>query len=388
MTQKYIAITLFGLEEVLTKELIEIGCQDVRALNRAVSFVADLETMYKANLWSRVALKILLPKVTFTINKEKDFYREINKINWEEYMGVDDTFKIQAAVYSEMFTNSQYVIHRTKDAIVDFFKDKYDKRPSIEKENPSVIFNVHISQKQCSISLNTSGEALYKRSYRQDVGVAPINEILAAGIIKLSEWDKNCDLIDPMCGSGTFLIEAAMYALNIAPGINRKDYGFMNWSDFDKELWAKVLSDAENQKVEFNHNIIGYDVSPKAVHIAFKNAKEIGLEKVINFTAMPFRDAKPKNDKGIVVMNPPYGERIKIDKINVFYKNIGDKLKKDFSGYDAWLISNNITAIKHIGLRHSKKLTLFNGSLECKLLKYELYDGSKKAKYQVKDIEQ
>ena len=374
-----IAKTFKGLENVLAKELSELGAKDVKVLNRAVSFKGNNAMMYKANLWLRTALSILKPIHTFKAKNEVDLYKGIAQIDWSEFLTVDDTLSISTVVVSPYFNHSQFVALKAKDAIVDQFRSKFNKRPSIDTENPTILLNIHLTDDECSVSIDSSGESLHKRGYRLNSTIAPINEVLAAGMILLSEWDCNCNFIDPMCGSGTLPIEAALIAYNIPPGIFRKEFGFEKWKDFDADLFEDIYNDDSNAR-EFKHSIIGSDVSSGAIRISAENVKNAFLTNKIELQVKDFLSATPYEEPGIIIMNPPYGERIQKTNIEEFYESIGNVLKRSFAGFEVWIISGNKDALEYIGLHPSKKLTLYNGAIECKFQKFTMYSGSKKIK--------
>ncbi len=378
-----IAKTAFGLEEILAGELGGIGAEDIKILNRAVSFNGSRETMYRANLELRTALRILKPIYSFRVRDENELYRETKNFNWEEYLNPNTTFAINSAVHSDHFNHENYVALKVKDAIVDQLRTVYGSRPDVELVDPDLRLHVHISDEECSISLDSSGNSLHKRGYRIGQGLAPINEVLAAGMILLSGWTGETNFVDPMCGSGTLLMEAATIAYNIAPGIKRNDFGFMKWKDFDENLWKKLVDDAKNRERDFQYKILGFDESPKAIKIAKDNIKNAELGWKILLKAKKLEDLTSEflTDGGIVMINPPYGERLSDVDAEKLYKSIGDALKQNFDGFSVWIISSNKTALKHIGLRTSKKLTLYNGSLECKYHNYQIYKGSRKSKY-------
>ena len=374
-----IAKTFKGLENVLAKELSELGAKDVKVLNRAVSFKGNNAMMYKANLWLRTALSILKPIHTFKAKNEVDLYKGIAQIDWSEFLTVDDTLSISTVVVSPYFNHSQFVALKAKDAIVDQFRSKFNKRPSIDTENPTILLNIHLTDDECSVSIDSSGESLHKRGYRLNSTIAPINEVLAAGMILLSEWDCNCNFIDPMCGSGTIPIEAALIAYNIPPGIFRKEFGFEKWKDFDADLFEDIYNDDSNAR-EFKHSIIGSDISSGAIRISAENVKNAFLTNKIELQVKDFLSATPYEEPGIIIMNPPYGERIQKTNIEEFYESIGNVLKRSFAGFEVWIISGNKDALEYIGLHPSKKLTLYNGAIECKFQKFTMYSGSKKIK--------
>ena len=372
-----VATTLFGLEEIVANELRNLGAQDIKVLNRAVSFKGDKAILYKSNLHLRTALKVLMPFAQIMIRDSMDLYKKIKRINWEDYMSVDGTLAVEATVNGDFFSHSQFVALKTKDAIVDQFREKFGRRPSVDLENPDLRINLHINERQCSVSLDSSGASLGKRGYRLDQVQAPLSEVLAAGIIALSGWDKQRDFIDPMCGSGTFSIEAALIACNMAPG-RLRHFNFEKWKDFDAELWSTIKKEADAQIVEPTCKIFGSDLENRAVEIATSNAKNARVEKYIQYRKMDFLNSDIHIENSVVLMNPPYGERL-MDKDDIvpFYQEIGTQLKHHYENCEAWILSGNIDALKFIGLRPSRKIKLFNGPMECRLQKYELFKGKK-----------
>jgi putative N6-adenine-specific DNA methylase len=373
-----VAKTLFGFEPVLAKELRALGAMDIVEGTRNVRFVGDKGFMYKANLCLRTAIKVLKPFKSFRITSEDDLYREVNAIAWEEYMEVKDTLAIDATVHSEKFTHSKYIAQKTKDAIVDRFRDKFGERPDVDLDFPTLRINVHIENEYCNLSLDSSGQSLHKRGYKTATNIAPINEVLAAGLLLLSGWDGQCDFLDPMCGSGTILIEAAMIASNIPPNLNRKEFAFEKWKDWDVDLFEKIEESVLKKVRDFHFSITGYDTAPSAVQKAIDNVENANLADFITVEQQDFFESEKVRDRHLhVVFNPPYGERLDVD-MPVFYKKIGDTLKQNYPGTEAWFITSNLEAIKHVGLRPSRKIKVFNGALESKLLKYEIYEGTKK----------
>ncbi len=377
-----IAKTLQGLEEVLAGELENIGAENIKIVKRAVTFTGDLAVLYKANYLCRSAIAILRVLTVCKITTQEDLYKEISKISWESILDVDGTFCVEAVVSNTVFTHSHYVSLKIKDAVADRFRRLYNKRPNVDTENPDIFISVHLYEETCTISLNSSGKSLHKRGYRKQTDVAPINEVLAAGIILLSGWDKNSHFIDPMCGSGTFLIEAAMIANNIPAGYYRKSFGFQRWKNYDADLWENIKKEALLEQTEFEGQIVGSDISPVCIDMAYQNILSAKFHKDIELHVQDVEKQIPPKGKGIMICNPPYGERICPDDIFALYQGIGNALKHNYAGYTAWVICADNDAIKHIGLRPSKKINMFNGALACKLLKFEIYEGSKKAKYQ------
>ena len=377
-----VAKTLFGFEPLLAKELRNLGAMDVKEGIRSVSFVGDKGFMYKANLSLRTAIKVLKPIETFKVFSEEDLYKQIYKIDWENYLDAHETLAIDATVHSEKFTHSKYVALKSKDAIVDRFREKFGKRPGVDLDYPTLRINIHIEKENCTVSLDSSGQSLHKRGYKTATNIAPINEVLAAGMLLHSGWDGQCDFLDPMCGSGTILIEAAMIACNIPPNLNKKEFGFERWKDWDEDLFEMIEASVLKKVRDFHFTIKGYDKAPSAVHKAKDNIDNANLSEFITVEHEDFFKTEKQTERHLhMVFNPPYGERLNID-MPEFYKSIGDTLKQSYPDTDAWFITSNLESIKHVGLRPSRKIKLFNGSLESKLLKYEIYEGSKKAKKQ------
>lgn len=377
---KIIIKTSFGLEEVLIEELKQLGINNVELGNRAVSFTGTLTDIYKANLWLRTANRIIVPLQTFNISSDTDLYDKIKKINWDNYFTVNQTFLIDSTVFSPLFNHTQYAAFKTKDAIVDQFRDKYNIRPSIDTENPDIRLNLHIdNENNCTISLDSSGDSLFKRGYRDSRSMAPMKEDLAAGLILLSDWDKRSTFIDLFCGSGTILIEAAMIAKNIAPNLKREKFGFMNWKNYDSNLFQKLKKEAIEVQKPLENKIIGVEISGRTLGMARANISSAGLLNVIELHKKDFRDFNAPNEKGVIISNPPYGERME-ENVDELYKDFGDIIKQKYAGYSAWFISSNMEALKKVGLKPSRKIKVFNGNLECRLMNYQLYDGSKRIK--------
>ena len=342
-----------------------------------VSFTGDKEMMYRANFQLRTAIRILKPICHFKAKSADDVYEEIKKINWTEYLGIDKTFAVDAVVFSEEFRHSKFVSYKVKDAIVDQFREATGKRPNISVANPDIRLNIHIAEDHCTLSLDSSGESLHRRGYRQESVEAPLNEVLAAGMILMTGWQGETDFIDPMCGSGTLLIEAALIAKNMAPGLFRKEYAFEKWPDFDADLFDKIYNDDSSER-EFKHHVYGYDVDIKAVNTALLNVKAAGLTSDITVKQQDFKDFTQPTNKSIIVTNPPYGERISTPDLLGTYKMIGERLKHQFKGNDAWVLSYREECFDQIGLKPSIKIPLYNGSLECEYRKYQMFDGKLK----------
>jgi len=375
---KMLAKTFFGFEEILAKELRQLGAQEVEIGNRAVSFVGDKGFMYKANLCLRTALKILKPIHTATIESDNDLYQLFYDFPWTDYLEVDSKFVIDSVVYGELFTHSQYASQKAKDGLVDRFRDEFQARPSVEMNRPDLRINLHIQNDQCTISLDSSGASLHHRGYRTATNIAPLNEVLAAGLIQLSGWKGNTDFYDPMCGSGTILIEAALFSCKIPANINRKSFAFEKWKDWDESLMETIKTSQLKKIINPNVQIKGSDKAPSAVEKAIQNVENANLSDFITIEKKDFFQVE-KETKGPLhlLTNPPYGERLEGD-MNVLYQGIGDSFKQSFPNTQAWMISSNMEALKHVGLRPSRKIKLFNGKLESRLLLYPIYEGTKR----------
>ncbi len=380
MNQEFelIAKTFQGLEEVLAQELTELGASNIEIGRRMVSFTGDKAMMYRANFCLRTAIRILKPIKHFSAKTADEVYEAVKSIEWENYLDNMSSFAVDAVVFSNEFRHSKFVAYKVKDAIVDYFREKTGNRPSVRINNPDVSFNIHVAEDQCTLSLDSSGESLHRRGYRQEQVEAPLNEVLAAGMILMTGWRGECDLIDPMCGSGTIPIEAALIARNIAPGVFRKEFGFEKWKDFDQELFDSIYND-DSQEREFNHKIYGYDNNPKANEIATHNVKAAGVTKDVILKIQPFQQFEQPAEKSIIITNPPYGERISSGDLLDLYQMIGERLKHAFIGNDAWILSYRDECFDQIGLKPSVKIPLFNGALECQFRKYQLFDGKYKA---------
>lgn len=372
-----IAKTFMGLEPVLAKELTQLGANNVQIGRRMVSFTGNKELMYRANFQLHTAIRILKPIKHFKANTADEVYDEIKKIDWTQYITLDKTFSVDSVVFSEEFRHSKFVAYKIKDAIVDQFRENTGKRPNISVANPDIRLNIHIAENQCTLSLDSSGESLHRRGYRQESVEAPLNEVLAAGMILMTGWKGDTDFIDPMCGSGTLLVEAALIARNMAPGVFRKEFAFEKWADFDKDLFDSIYND-DSQEREFKHHIYGYDIDIKAVNTARLNVKAAGLSADITVEEADFKNFTQPAGKSIIVTNPPYGERISTPDLLGTYKMIGERLKHQFLNNDAWILSYREECFDQIGLKPSIKIPVYNGSLECELRKYQIFDGKMK----------
>lgn len=374
------AKTILGLEEILAEEIRLQGGTDIEIIHRGVKFSGTQEVLYACNYNCRTALRFLKPLWEFTATDDKELYNKCLKLPWDTLMDLDNTFAIDGAVFNSGITHSMYAALKTKDAIADYFRNKYDKRPSVDTDYPHIRLNVHINRDHCTISLDSSGTSLHLRGYKIAPGPAPVSEVLASGLILLSGWDKKKTFIDPMCGSGTILIEAAMIANKVPSGYYRQYFGFEKWKDFDPALWETVKEKSKPVEESSPPKIIGGDMSSLAMRTTRKNISNSGLEKFISLHPTSFEKLKRPPGDVHLLMNPPYGERIKSDDIIGLYQMIGDTLKNNFQNAEAWIISGDLNAMKFIGLRPSKKIRIFNGPLECRFMKYELYEGSRKGK--------
>ena len=374
-----LAKTMYGLEEILADELKNLGAQNIKIQNRAVSFKGDTGFMYKANLNLRTCLRILKPIQTFQAHNEKELYKNILKIDWEKYLTTESTFATHATTNSEVFNHSKYASLLVKDGIADYFRNKYDKRPNVDPENPDLTINLHINKHTCTVSLDSSGESLHKRGYKLETIIAPMNEVLASGLILLSGWNKQDNFHDPMCGSGTLLIEAAMIAYNIPANIFRNKFGFESWKDFDSELFEKIKDVSLNKEVDFKGTITGGDNFQKAIRISRKNIENALMFENIKVKNEDFFETSIK-ENSFVIFNPPYGERIELG-INEFYEKVGDSLKNNYKNCTVWIISSDLENMKMIGLKPTKKINLMNANLKCSFREFKIYVGSKKSKY-------
>lgn len=372
-----IAKTFQGLENVLAKELTDLGANNIQIGRRMVSFTGDKALMYRANFALRTAIRILKPIKHFKAYTADEVYTAIKNMNWDEYLSPDTTFAVDAVVFSKEFRHSKFVAYKVKDAIVDYFREKTGTRPNISITNPDLQLHIHIAEDDCTLSLDSSGESLHRRGYRQEAVEAPLNEVLAAAMILMTGWNGECDLIDPMCGSGTIAIEAALIARNIAPGVFRKEYAFEKWADFDRDLFDSIYNDDSAER-EFKHKIYGYDINRNAVDIALKNVKAAGLGREISIEQKDFRNFTRPEEKSIMITNPPYGERISTPDLLGLYRAIGERLKHHFQDNDAWVLSYREECFEQIGLKPSIKIPLFNGSLECEFRKYQIFSGKYK----------
>jgi putative N6-adenine-specific DNA methylase len=374
---KLVAKTLYGLEDVLIKELKELGASNIEKGNRVVTFTGDKRLMYEANLWLRTAISILVPVDEFKFRDEKDLFHKFTKINFSEFMKVNQTFAVKGAVNSSMFNHSGYPRLVLKDAIADHFRDKFDKRPSVDLERPQILFDIHIEENNCTVSLNSSGAPLFQRGYRKGTGEAPINEVVAAGLIYMSGWDMKSNFVDICCGSGTLPIEAALMANGIPPNIARKSYSFQNWSDFDRQMWEDIMQKAPKvPRRDLDFKIIGSDTDGDVILKARENIKALPLGKTIHFEVKEFNDQEAPEGKGVLISNPPYGERLQDDSLFELYQDLGNFFKRKMKGYDCWVISSNFDALKKIELKPSKKIQVYNGSLSCDFRKFEIFAGS------------
>lgn len=371
--------TFFGLEEILAQELRQMGGRDIEIFKRGVSVVGDMGFLYKANLCLHTALKVIIPITKFTADNEESLYDSIKRIDWERFISNSDTIMVESVVNSEIFSHSLFVSQKVKDGIVDRFREKTGKRPDVDLIHPSFKLYVHIFKNEVSLHLDSSGDPLYKRGYRSDINEAPMKEVLAAGLVKLSGWEKHLLLVDGMCGAGTIGIEAALWANNIPPGYYRNQFGFMQWNNFDETLYETIFESSVSKIKEDKVEIIANDIDAPTLKKAKTNTINAKVDDVVSCNHQSFFDMTPSRQGGVVILNPPYGERLPVAEIEQLYKEIGSKLKKDFQNFNAWIITSSPDAIKSIGLRPSRRIQVYNGSLECRYLKFELYGGSKKA---------
>ncbi len=374
---KFVAKTFSNLEPVLAGELEELGASSVEPGRRAVSFRGDKRLLYKANLYVRTALRILQPIADFLAQNEREFYRQVQKIDWHRWLSPEGTLAVDASVTSSFLTHSGYLALKTKDAIVDQFRDRFGRRPSVDVRQPQLRLNVYAFRNRFTLSLDSSGESLHRRGYRLKSNDAPLNEVLAAGMVLLSGWQGEENFVDPLCGSGTLAIEAALKKVGLPPGLHRR-FGFMNWPNFDARLWNQILSEVPSLRKRSKGIILASDISEEAVALAEENAHRAGVAEEIEFRVAPFDQISPPNGGGILITNPPYDQRLKIRNVREFYKNLGDFFKQNCAGYTVWLLTGNREALKFVGLHPSQKITLYNGGLESKFVKFDMYKGSRK----------
>lgn len=378
---KQVAKTLFGFEDVLANELRDLGALNVKPAVRMVSYEGDNGMLYKANIACRTAIKILKPIHNFTTRHEDRFYKSIYKMDWEQYLDNDKTFAIDATVHSDFFNHSKYIALKAKDAIVDKFRDLTGDRPNIDTNDPDLRINIHIQHDKCTVSLDSSGHSLHRRGYRKHVGIAPISEVLAAGLLLQSGWRGQCDFLDPMCGSATIPIEAAMIACNIPANINRDFFTFKKWNDWDEDLFDKIRAALLKKTRECSFSIKGYEINKKVAELAKENIEAAGLEEFVKIAKQDFFKSEKHLDTPLhIFFNPPYDERIEIEEMEDFYQDIGNTLKQHYQNTNAWLVTANLEALKSVGLRTSRRIPCYNGALEARLVKYEMYAGTRKNK--------
>jgi len=369
-----IAKTFQGLEEVLAQEITELGADNIQIGRRMVSFTGDKEMMYRANFCLRTAVRVLKPVSHFRAADADAVYEAVKRIDWEQYMDLGTTFSVDSVVYSSEFRHSKFVAYKIKDAIADYFREKTGQRPNIRITNPDLKLNIHIAETDCTLSLDSSGESLHLRGYRTASVEAPINEVLAAGLLKMSGWNGQSDLIDPFCGSGTILVEAALMARNIHPGIFRKEFGFEKWKDFDAELLQRIYDD-DSQEREFTHRIYGYDINRPAIEAAAANAKSAGVADCIELKQQDIRKFEQPEMPALILTNPPYGERLVSPDTLGLYRALGERLKHHFVGGEAWIICSREELFEQVGLKPSLRIPLYNGALDCDFRKYQIFDG-------------
>jgi putative N6-adenine-specific DNA methylase len=370
--------TLQNLEEILAGELKELGATNIEIARRAVHFTGNKEQLYQANLHLRTALRVLVPIAEFPIRQADDIYSQAMKTDWTKFLNLEQTFAIDPNVHSEFIRHSNYASVKLKDAIADCFTKKFSKRPDVNPDRPDVLFNLHVDNHRVTVSLDSSGESLNRRGYRNRGAMAPLNEVLAAGMILSTGWKGDTDFYDPMCGSGTLAIEASMIAQNLPAQFLRNDFGFMHWNDFDKNLWMEVKKAAQEKIVPSKCNVYASDADPRQLKVAEENIENAGFESEINLQLSDIIELRPKGEAGIMVINPPYGERIEDENLDLLYKSIGDTLKHQWPGFTAWIISSNDEAMKRIGLKPSRKIPLINGTLNCKFQRFDLFKGTRK----------
>ena len=377
--KQFVAKTLAGLEPLLEKELLDAGATGTEILTRAVAFTGTRETVYKANYLCRTAIKILVPLTEFQAGDNDALYQGVKQVEWDKVMDYRDTFVVEAVLVNSEFQHSHFISLKVKDAIADWFTEKFNRRPSVDRENADISISLYVNGTDCTLYLDSSGEPLFKRGYRAATGLAPMSEVLAAGLIQLSGWDGSVNFVDPFCGSGTLLIEASLLAKNIPAGQFRKGFGFMRWRDFDRTLWNDIKAEAQKKIQPQECEIFGSDMSVRAIQSSAENIRRAGLKDEITLRQSKFEDTS-FDGPGMMVSNPPYGERLMHNDIVSLYKSIGNTLKNNYLGFDAWIITSDFQALKHVGLHPNRKIPMFNGPLECRFAHFEIYEGSRKMK--------
>jgi putative N6-adenine-specific DNA methylase len=372
--------TFFAMEDLLAREVQQLGGRNIEPFSRGVSVTGDLGFLYKANLCLQTALKVLVPVARFEAPDEHKLYAAVKSMPWENFLGLEDTFMIEAVLNSEVYTHSLYVSRKVKDAIADRFREKTGRRPDVDLLKPSLRIYVHIHDTDVSIQLDSSGDPLYRRGYRIDIGEAPMKEVLAAGLVRLSGWERHQLLIDGMCGAGTIAIEAAISANRIPAGYYRNDFTCMRWKNFDHSLYEMIYEGAIGRIRNDEMEIRASDIDATMVRKATSNVKTAKVDDVVKVSQESFFDLQPNKNSGVLILNPPYGERIPVADIEKLYKEIGNKLKKDFQGFNCWILTSSPEAVKSIGLRPSRRIKIYNGALECRYLRFEMYPGTKKIK--------
>ena len=374
-----VAKTFFGFEDLLAEELRTLGAKNVEIGNRIVKFEGNQSFMYKCNIWLRTAISVLMPIETFRFKDEQDLIKKLSFIKYSSYFSVNKTFAVKGAVNSTLFNHSQYPLLLLKDAIADHFRDSFGKRPTVDKGKPNVVFDLHIDENECTVALNSSGAPLFQRGYRKNVGDAPLNEIVAAGLIMRSGWDKKSDLIDPFCGSGTICIEAALMANDMPSMIERKSFGFKHWKDYDVNLFEALQDEIPRRpKKDLKFKIIGSDTDTDMINMARDNARMLPVDNILSFEAKDFRDVTPPSETGMLITNPPYGERLEVEDIEALYGDMGTFFKHKMGGYDCWVLSASVEGLKSVGLKPSKKIRVYNGDLECDFRQYQIFAGKLK----------
>lgn len=376
---KMVAKTMYGLEDVLAKELEDLEAKQVKKLRRAVEFYGDMRMLYRANYALRTALCVLKPIMYFNAKNEQELYNNIFRFSWEKYLDVDGTFMIDASLSSKLFTHSLYVSQKVKDAICDRYRKYFSRRPTVDKKDPMVKIDLHINEDEVTVSLDSSGDKLFKRGYRLFTGEAPLNEVTAAGLIQLSGWQKDCNFMDPMCGSGTLAIEAAMYAQNIPAQYYRKKFAFFLWPEFNRLEWQMEKNDLNKKITDFAYQIWACDISQSAVNNAQENIEKAKLHHDIKLFRSPMEEGKRPEGRTMIITNPPYGQRLEVDDVVALYERMGSTFKHYYNDCTVCVLSSDIFALKRIGLKPSRKIEVYNGNLECRLFKFEIYEGSHKA---------
>lgn len=374
MTTSYFATTARGLEEITAQELIKLGAKNVEPEFTGVSFEGDRALLYKVNLWGRTIFRVLQPIHNIKSSNPEQLYRNVRSIDWSEYLQPNQTIAVRCTGKNPQLNNSHITAIQIKNAIVDQQQEKHALRSNVDTVEPDIVINAHIQENNCILSLDSTGDSLHRRGYRSAMGLAPLKETLAAALLYITEWTPDQALVDPLCGSGTIILEAALMGLNIAPGLYRQKFCFQNWTDYDPKLWGDLLKEAKMSQKEYLPPMIGTDADADVIRQAQSNAKACEIGDQVKFYQQHLVDIVAPAESGILICNPPYGKRIsEVEALFPLYKLLGDVFKQRFKGWTAYILTGNKELSKKVGLRTSRRIPINNGGIPCTLLKYEMY---------------